>query len=53
MWLYNREEYKISAVNPKMYMERFYKFMKENVIINQAEKIQYGERVSGIKSFVE
>jgi hypothetical protein len=53
VWLYNRPEYRISAVNPNLYMERFYKFMKENVIINQTEKLIYGERDSGIKSFIE
>ena len=52
VWLYNREEYRISAVNPKMYMERFYKFMKENVIINQQEKSRYQDLTkSEIKSF--
>ena len=52
VWLYNREEYRISAVNPKMYMERFYKFMKENVIINQQEKSRYLDMTkSEIKSF--
>jgi hypothetical protein len=28
----------MSAVNADMYMKRFYKFMKENVIINQLRK---------------
>lgn len=34
VWLYYRDEYKISAVNPNMYMKRFFKFMKDNVVIN-------------------
>ncbi len=34
VWLYNREEYKISAVNPDMYMRRFFKFMRDQVVIN-------------------
>jgi hypothetical protein len=50
VWLYNREEYRISAVNPKMYMERFYKFMKDNVIINQAQKNRYSARLSQLLS---
>ena len=53
IWLYYREEYKISAVNPVMYMKRFFKFMKENVIINQKEKgnkLFFGDRSTAVKS---
>jgi len=43
VWLYNREEYKISAVAPEMYCHRFFKFMKDNVIINQLSNKKEGE----------
>jgi hypothetical protein len=33
-----------------MYMERFYKFMKDNVIINQAQKNRYSSRLSQLLS---
>ena len=35
---YQRDENKISATNPLLYMKRFYQFMKEEVIINQIKK---------------
>lgn len=38
VWVYQRKEELMSAVNADMYMKRFYKFMKENVIINQMKK---------------
>ena len=31
---YQRDENKISATNPVLYMKRFYAFMKDEVIIN-------------------
>lgn len=34
VWVYNRKEYKISAVNPILYKNRFLKFMKDQVIID-------------------
>lgn len=34
VWVYQRKEELMSAVNSELYMKRFYKFMKENVIIN-------------------
>jgi hypothetical protein len=41
VWVYNREEYRISAVNQNMYRERFYKFMQDSVLINQTgEEVQ-------------
>ena len=35
VWLYQRDEDKISAVHPNRYAKRFIHFMRENVIINQ------------------
>ena len=35
VWVYNREEYRISAVNQKIYRDRFCKFMQDSVLINQ------------------
>ncbi len=34
VWLYQRPEALISATNPQLYMKRFFKFMKEEVILN-------------------
>lgn len=44
--LKQRKEYKISCVNPDLYKHRFYKFMKDNVIINQFRKTRESTRYS-------
>lgn len=51
IWIYNQEEYKTSAVNPVLYMNRFFKFMKENVIVNQKQKRDYSDRETLVRSF--
>jgi len=35
-----------------MYMRRFYKFMKDNVVINQKQKKIYDDRQTVVRSFV-
>ena len=41
-----RKEYKISCVPPKLYKTRFFKFMKDNVVINQFRKSRESTRIS-------
>jgi len=52
IWLYQRDENLISAVAPKMYATRFYKFMKEKVLINQKTNLEYTNRNSVMPSFI-
>lgn len=53
MWVYNRKEYKISAVNPQLYRNRFFKFMRDQVIVDQLKRKSYADRKSGLGSFIQ
>lgn len=53
VWVYNRKEYKISAVNPQLYRNRFFKFMRDQVIVDQLKRKSYADRKSGLGSFIQ
>lgn len=49
--IYNRDGNLISAVDPVLYAKRFFKFMREHVIVNQRTNIDYTLRNSLMRSF--